>query len=385
MIKKQRLTLLDYTPQQDIKYRGPLSYRGIRVIAWICIILSQIAIVLGLFSRYKASIDPEASQRLAVWNTILSNIGEASISLLLVANFALILQSREHIIILVFSHLISFIALYLLFMLFYKRYLYGFFYYIFKDSAQAMLDTFISKYFTQYLSFNVFVDLLMCSSTYMFLVYTPKHHFQGKKLILFRLLAILPIGYELACRVLAGLANGYQLFSLPIWALPLFPTKGTFMFFAFIAIILFVKFRKRKYLSRGKTLDDYNQYLFTNANSLSFSLAIASTFALAAVLDAAVSIGVGVVYTYHYQPLLAPESSIAEFFSEYGYSFLNAWGLGSSITLILGVPFILLFSYTKRHSEATKILDMLLPLISIALIIFVYLEGLLAFLHMISS
>jgi hypothetical protein len=51
----------------------------------------------------------------------------------------------------------------------------------------------------------------------------------------------------------------------------------------------------------------------------------------------------------------------------------SAMGFGNAIQLLLMPPFVLLFSYTRK--PRFPILDMLIPVAGIALILFVYLEG----------
>ena len=48
-------------------------------------------------------------------------------------------------------------------------------------------------------------------------------------------------------------------------------------------------------------------------------------------------------------------------------------GFGGSISLIFLAPLVLLFSYTRRPKN--PMLDLLIPVAGIALILFVYLEG----------
>ena len=45
--KKQR----KYDTESDIRYRGPLSYRTFKILGWLCIALSQVAVLLTMEAR----------------------------------------------------------------------------------------------------------------------------------------------------------------------------------------------------------------------------------------------------------------------------------------------------------------------------------------------
>ena len=52
---------------------------------------------------------------------------------------------------------------------------------------------------------------------------------------------------------------------------------------------------------------------------------------------------------------------------------MNSLGIGQSLGLLLLSPVMLLFSYTRRHKH--RLLDSFIPIVGIALIVMVYIEG----------
>ena len=56
-IRKKRVKLHEVTAENDIRYRGPLSYFHFQILGWLCIVLSQVA----LFIRLAGRINPDAA------------------------------------------------------------------------------------------------------------------------------------------------------------------------------------------------------------------------------------------------------------------------------------------------------------------------------------
>lgn len=85
--KKQR----KYDTEHDIRYRGPLSYRTFKILGWICIALSQVALMLTLQSR----LDPGMTDALRTPTMVLKLLSNLALPFFLIANFALILNAVE--------------------------------------------------------------------------------------------------------------------------------------------------------------------------------------------------------------------------------------------------------------------------------------------------
>jgi len=340
--------------KNDIKYRGILSYRALRIIAWVCIFLGQMTVIFKIGSSLKNPDFMAAYSATQIPFEIISNL---SLPFFLLASFSIILRDRNAIKRLIIQYLCFTFVMYVLFVYFYFHIGYETFVHLYKDPAQAqqMLDEFISLTFDKYVSINVFIDLLMCTLACFFINYNPKEHFKGKNIIYFRLLVILPIAYEIVCFVLRILSGNPGLgLKIPNVVRPLLTTKPPLTFAAFLALSIFVKHREKIFLKKGKTEEEYEAFLKTNANSLHFSIFCAITFAIVATIDLIVLFIVGL-------PLTELRSAT------------NTMNIGRTAYLFLLIPFVFLFSYTRTHKS--KLFDTLLPLIAIGCIIFLYIEG----------
>ena len=44
-VRKKRVKLHEVTSENDIRYRGPLSFFHFQILGWLCIVLSQVALI----------------------------------------------------------------------------------------------------------------------------------------------------------------------------------------------------------------------------------------------------------------------------------------------------------------------------------------------------
>ena len=49
--RKKRLKFYQITPENDIKYRGPLSYRALRIAGWVCLAIAQVATIWSMVGK----------------------------------------------------------------------------------------------------------------------------------------------------------------------------------------------------------------------------------------------------------------------------------------------------------------------------------------------
>ncbi|MBP5552919.1 MAG: hypothetical protein J6X41_06015, partial [Spirochaetales bacterium] len=122
-----------------------------------------------------------------------------------------------------------------------------------------------------FFAFNIFIDLFLCTSVMYFLNHQPKRVFVGKKRIIFRLFAILPIAYEALSIYLKWLSTGNEI-RLPFIIYPLLTVKPPMTFVTFIILALFVKIREKRFCRNGRSLEEYQEFLNTRRNSLNFSV-----------------------------------------------------------------------------------------------------------------
>ena len=360
MKKQERTSLLDRDFSNDIKYRGPLSYRHLRMFAWLFLILSQVGVILKL----AAKINPAYNFG---WITdMISRLDSLVVPLFLIANFSEIFTSQKNYKQVLLRYTILTIGTAFLFFYFYVHILGGLY-----DSYMADSGLSFSQYFSVltkkgYLAFNVFLDLLLCSLFMFFLDYTPNKVFIDKKLIIFRLFAILPVVYELVSIILCIRASMMEFF-LPPSIYPFLTTKPPLSFLAFLILGIILFIRKNKYLKTGKNEEQYHEYLKTNANSLSISIRMAIVFAAVALIDN---------FLIDILPnLITATKGLPREVSPYYMRALFNCGFGDSVVFLILAPLAILYSYNKKHSNKSVMVDNALPLLGIVLIILVYVEG----------
>ena len=358
--KKQR----KFDTENDIRYRGPLSYRTFKILGWLCIVLSQVAALLTLEAR----MDPSMTDALRTPTTVLNLLSNMALPFLLIANFALILNAGEG----YGRQLVRFGGIALAVaagsvVLFY-RYILGsvaIFAGNRQDAMTFLTDMFHMASGTGYLSYNLFIDLFLCTLLMFFLNYRPKHLFTGKLLGVFRAFSVLPIAYEIASITLKTLAVDGKV-ALPLIVFPFLTVKPPITFLVFLVLGFFIKNRERIFRKNGKTHADYQAFLKTNRNSFQFSRFTAIILAVAGILDIVAFFVVSVILTQR-----APDG--VEQAEGFFLSFFSALGLGESVLLLLLSPLMLLFSYTRTHKNKT--VDTLIPFAGVALIALVYIEG----------
>ena len=190
------------------------------------------------------------------------------------------------------------------------------------------------------------------------------HYLSGGRVIRFRAFAVLPIVYEIACIVLKSLSVE-RMIKLPFIVFPFLTVKPSMTFLVFIILAFYIKRRERRFLKTGRTPEEYEQFLKTKRNSFQFSRFTAIILAIIGVLDVIAMLFAG----YIIQAL----NQWTEISFEYVSAHLNALGVGQSLALLLLAPLMLLFSYTR--TPKLRILDSFIPIIGVALIALVYLEG----------
>lgn len=368
--------ITEFNLNNDIKYDAPLSYRHFRIFGWIMIVFAELSIVLGITSKFfYNAIGPELTQTYQALSDVFGFFGQLAIPFFLLANFALILSSQENIKQLVLTHVLGAVGIYLTFLLFYDRYFIGFLSLLFKsltyEDTKVIVDAIMTTFFTGYLSLNVFIDLLMCSLLYLFLIYRPKN-IKKNGLIFYRLLVLIPIFYEIGSFVIKGLSNGLHLFTIPIEVLPLLTNKSIITFFAFLIIILFLKNKTKIYKKMGGSPEQYKEYLQTKAHTFQVSVLIAIVFAICGLFDLLTTIIVPLIIII---AKVIKDEQDATTVSQV-FNMIQPWGLGKAISLLFISPFILLFNYKKKYSAKTKNIDTFIPIGGIAFCILALLEGL---------
>lgn len=362
--KRRRKKLHEIDAENDIKFRGPFSYRHLRIFAWIFLAMAQIATMLSVAGK----IDGEWYEGIRWLASVLSFFGNLTLPLFLLAAFSIILNAKDGYKSIIIMYAAGFVGVILAYIFVYHHYILGLLTKIIKDrgevrsSAQVLLQIISGSGF---IAINIFADLLLCTLFTFFINYHPTKYFQGKKIIIFRLFALLPIIYELVSIVLKILAVSGKI-TLSFYLYPFLTTKPPAMFLMFLALAVFIKIRERIYRKRGKTLAEYKKFLKTNANSLHFSVYACIIAIITVIIDVIVLVIVTSVLFNE-----AGGGDAVELLE--AFSSALKLGFGESVVLIFAIPFIMLFSYTKTYKD--KMVDRVIPLGGVGLLVAVYIEG----------
>lgn len=366
--RRRRVKLYERGAHDDIKYRGPLSYRAFQIIGWACLVITQAVVLITMASK----ANPATANHYATMAEGLSYIAAMSLPFLLLASFATMLNHNTSYHTQLLKNFGLMLALALLFYVGIYHFVVGSLTALDPEPGRAerFMENMIYSDGTGFIAFNVFVDLFLCTLFLFFLCYRPKKFFQGKSVILLRLCAVLPVAYELACIVwkwysAKGLAH------IPVQLFPFLTVKPPMTFLVFIVLAIYVKLRERHFLKHGKTYEEYQAFLMTNRNSLHFSIFAAVTLLVAGLLDLLFFLDIA---SYEILATLKLDKlGSIDVFDPNLMLGATAMGFGNAIQLLLMPPFVLLFSYTRTHKN--KLIDIFIPIAGIACILIIYLQG----------
>ena len=286
--RRRRVRIHEVTAANDIRYRGPLNYLHLQILGWMCIVATAAALLVSIGMR----LDKNLAAQLGTLQKVLKTIGEFSLPFLLIANFARILDDSEGYKGQMLKNIGAAAGFAILFYIFFYRYLAGTVAALISEpekAGQVLEIQVMAGTSNGFIAFNIFIDLLLCTLVMFFLNYRPRHLFLGKWVYLFRVFALLPIGYEVFCMYLKiQAARGIE--PIPVWMYPLLPVKPAMTFVLFIFLALFVKTRELRFRRHGKTHEDYKAFLQTNRNSLNFSVFLAVMMVLIAAVDLAMTV-----------------------------------------------------------------------------------------------
>ena len=360
----KRLKLHEVSLENDIKFRGPISFQGFQVLGWLCIVASVAQALLNL----ARSVDPYTAQMTEKIVPIVETMASLSLPFLLIANYSRILSNAEG----YKKQLIrtggTAVAITVGSYFFYNRYIAGNVR-IFMDEpdqAEAFLDSTIQSVAVNgFIAFNIFIDLFLCALFMFFMNVRPKKVFTGKKVLILRFLALVPVAYEVASLTLKYLAASHQI-TLPLWSYPLLTVKPPMTFVLFMLLAFHIKVRERRFRKHGRSHEEYLAYLETNRNSLHFSLWLMFLLVITALLDLAALIGFSAV-TAAEAGALEDENQLMMFVKS-----AAALGFGMTIQQLFLLPLMPLYSYSRIPKSKT--FGLLIPVIGIALIFLLVLE-----------
>ena len=360
----KRHKLHEVSLEDDIRYRGPISFQGFQVLGWLCIVASVILSLLNL----ARNADPDTAKMTEGIVPIIETIAEFSLPFLLIANYSRILNNSEGYkkqllrtggtaaAIVAGSYFI------------YTRYIVDNVRLFVEEpgSADGILEDLIHRGISNgFVDFNIFIDLFLCALFMFFLNVRPKRVFTGKKVLILRFFALVPVAYELASLALKDLAASHRI-TLPLWSFPLLTVKPPMTFVLFMFLAIHIKVRERRFCRHGRSHEEYLAYLNTNRNSLHFSLWLMFLLVLTAVLD--------VIALILFSAVTAVEAGAGNTEDQMlvFVKSATALGFGQTIPQLFLLPLMLLYSYSRVPKNKT--FGLLIPVIGIALIFLVILE-----------
>ena len=376
-----RISKYERNAVNDIGYRGPLSYRHLLIIGWLCISFKVLDILISL----GINIDPNQPQWVLTLGNVAEFLGAFALPLFLVANFAIILDKKKT----YKQQLIKFgglsLAVILVFLIVKEHYVVGIVTAAIGSRAEAsqiVNDMLYQSAMTGSLIFNLFIDLFMCTLFMFFLEYEPQNHFQGKKIRLFRAMALLPVLYEvgaLALRIIVIMTD----FKPPYIVYPFLTTKPFMSFILFIFLALHIKFDEARFKKRDKSPEDFEAYTQTNDHSLRFSIFTSIMILITSLIDLVVYISSSIYLTYtaatasgidvNAEHLTQEAMETIDQVSTLAMKVVGAWRFGEHYMMILLIPVILLFSYTRNHKNMKA--DTFIPIGGVVLALLVAIEG----------
>ena len=366
--KRKRRRIYDITRENDIRYRGPLSYRWFKILGWLTIVFAQYVTLMGLKNEIA-----KTNNQVAFGETVNSLITSLALPLLLFSGFALILNGHGKIRRLIMTNGLASLGIILGYLIVYQRDVLGIMSVFFdgKRDAALELDRMMSQYTDSgvFVAFNIFLDLFLCILIFYFATYIPKKHFKGNRIYIFRSFVVLPILYEFVSICLKILASN-KVISIPMAAYPFLTTKPPMAFLMFCMMVVILKGRERRYLKHGKTIEEYHEFLKTNTNSLHFSIIMAVLVVIFAIADVILCI---IFSNIHFNNMALSIGGGEE--AKFGMAIdtVMSWGFGQTFKMIFIAPLLLLFSYTKTHKRA--LVDILIPIAGVLGIVFVYIES----------
>ena len=365
---KKRVRFHEHGLHDDIRYSGPLSFQTFQILGWLCIVLT---VVMALM-KAAIGMNPGDSSRFSSAITAISYVSNLSLPFLLMANFARILNNYEGYKKQLIRNGGAMAAIAVVSVVFFRRYIIGTIGLLLENSADAqplVMDSFYQINKNGFFAFNIFVDLLLCTLFMYFMNARPKRVFTGKKVLILRAFAVLPVAYEAGSILLKALSALGRV-RIPYWAFPLLTVKPPMTFVVFVMLAIYIKTRELRYCRHGKTHEDYQAFLKTNRNALHFSIYTAVIMLIAGLVDL-------FILTYL---LLRQSGGSEEVFNGFlaseaalKHTVALAVGFGNSIILILFAPIVLLFNYTKIPKNKT--VSMLIPMIGIVLILLIIIQG----------
>lgn len=345
-LQKRKDKLLSITPDHDIRYKAPMGVTGLRIFGWSCMVLMFFSTGLSLLSKSK--MIPDAT----IPVMILEIISSLSIPIVLMARFGTIFNNQK-------GYKDTTILFGIIAGLIYAVYLF-----VYMRYAVTLLSTFaggayweafgalnvwLCALFGKRISFNIFIDMFLCSFFVLCLNYSKPGMSKHKKVII-RSCAVIPFVYVIAAFVYK-IIFGLGLVPIHALVIPLLPTLSPMTFLTFAVIALVLNNQKKLYIRYGGTEEGYEQYVKTNAHAFNFSRVAAASFAVCGLVQLFI-----VILLICFDPV-----------TDYDLlGLIEYTGLQNCLALFVAAPIMLLFRYTKKPGGL--IWSIMVPVVAMVII-----------------
>lgn len=366
-MSRKRRKLHEISINEDIRYRGPLSYQHFQMLGWLCIVLSVVLAMLKLGGK----LDEGLMKGTAGLQNVLLYVTSLSLPFLLIANFSKILNNAEGYKKQLIRNGAAALAIFAVSAGFFSRYVIGATGKLVTDPEDilpVMTELFRATNQSGFVAFNLFIDLFLCTLFMYFLNARPKRVLTGKKVLILRVLALLPLAWEVTSWIIKW-KSAQGSITLPFWVFPLLTVKPPVTFAVFVLLAIHMKTRELRFRRHGRSHEEYLAFLQTKRNSMHFSIYLAVALVLAALVDFIILI---ILMGHQAGSIETLTNDVETRFMEFSRAAI-AVGFGESIPLLFVAPVMLLYSYTRVPKN--KMISTLIPAVGIVLIMLVILEG----------
>lgn len=366
-MSRKRRKLHEISINEDIRYRGPLSYQHFQMLGWLCIVLSVVLAMLKLGGK----LDESLMKGTAGLQNVLVYVTSLSLPFLLIANFSKILNNAEGYKKQLIRNGAAALAIFAVSAGFFSRYVIGATGKLVTDPEDilpVMTELFRATNQSGFVAFNLFIDLFLCTLFMYFLNARPKRVLTGKKVLILRVLALLPLAWEVTSWIIKW-KSAQGSITLPFWVFPLLTVKPPVTFAVFVLLAIHMKTRELRFRRHGRSHEEYLAFLQTKRNSMHFSIYLAVALVLAALVDFIILI---ILMGHQAGSIETLTNDVETRFMEFSRAAI-AVGFGESIPLLFVAPVMLLYSYTRVPKN--KMISTLIPAVGIVLIMLVILEG----------
>ena len=347
----------------DISYQGIMSYRGLMILGWLCVV---VAVAEGLLNL-GVKINQTIALRVGDLNSVLSYLAALALPFLVIVDYSRVLNNTDDYKKPLVRSAIPAVAIVVLSFVFMRRYMIGTVETLATDPSDALpLLTLLFQRVNDrgFITYNLFIDLFLCDLLFYFALAKPKGFVDGKRHAAFRLLAALPVGYEGVCTVVKFLA-AQKKFTLPFWSFSLLTTMPPMTFLAFLAFVGVLKYLEYHYRRQvGRTEKEYTEYLQTRQSSLRFSLYLAFLFLVFTVADYVALRFLSAAFTKTAETYLVTETPV---------NAAEAAGFGKAFSLLFAAPIMPLYSFTRIPKNKRFIV--LIPIAAAVLSVLLLLEA----------